>query len=464
MSQPGTEPEGIFNTLEAIRAEFEGRQRALGMGFHSLGEKVFAAYWQADERLPKPASAMTFRNFLQGKTVLRDPTGLELYFIELGASQYEMKLIRSTLQRELDRRLVGTRQQTSLRALDDVDLDAMPYSRALVECEVITKLEDSIDAPITHLTPREYLLGPKGQREAGPDPERWGLVQHLDEFARYIAKLDQVLADELEALPRSNVRRRRVQAYADLREIASAYVHWLLYRPRAADLMFSKRRYMLHGAFPEGQRAAAVALAKRATRTLFGVVERLALEAILQGKHREQRLRTPQAERAMEAVSERVFGMVSAFFLMVVHGSTGTGAMFQAIYQLRRENKELPGAFTHVHEQLISTYDDAVREANRSLEEDARVPYGKLRRIYERQFEDNRPAMVEIWNRDYAPHLVRQTVSLLLGELHDAGVLSDKEFVALCKELQTGAEAKKALLAKHVNIRYPRLDSGAPVT
>lgn len=458
MTEPRTESEGSLGTLEAIRSQFEERQRALGKGFHALGEEVFAAYWQAQERLPKPASAMTFRNFLQGKTVLRDPTALELYFRALGATDHEMKLIRSTLQQELDRKLASPRQQAALRALDDFDLAAMPYSRALVECEVITKLEDSIDAPITHLTPREYLLGPDGQRDAGSDPERWGLVQHLEEFTQFIAKLDQTLADELEALPRRNVQRRRVQAYADLREVASAYAHWLLYRPRVADLLFSKRRYMLHGFFPEGQREAAIALAKRATRTMFGVLERLAIEAVLQGKHREELLRTPQAERAMEAVAERLFGIVNSFYLMVVHGSSGTGAMFQATYQLRRENRGVPGGFTEVHEQLITSYDDAVRKANRALDEDVRVPYGKLKETYDRQFEDNRTAMLEIWKLDYAPHLVRQTVALLLSELHEAGVLSDKEFLSLSKELQTGAEAKKALLAKHAENRYPRLD------
>ncbi len=93
--------------------------------------------------------------------------------------------------------------------------------------------------------------------------------------------------------------------------------------------------------------------------------------------------------------------------------------------------------------------DDAVRKANRALDEDVRVPYGKLKETYDKQFDDNRPAMIEIWKRDYAPHLVRQTLSMLLSELHEASVVSDKEFLQLTKELQTGSEAKKALLAKH---------------
>ncbi len=458
MTAPQFDHPTDLGSLDAIRTQFEERQRALGKGFHALGEEVFAAYWQAQERLPKPASAMTFRNFLQGKTTLRDPTALELYFRALGATDHEMKSIRATLQQELDRKLATPRQQAALRPLDDFDLAAMPYSRALVECEVITKLEASVEAPVTHLTPREYLLGPDGQRDAGTDPERWGLVQHLEEFTSYISKIDQILADELECLPRRSVQRRRIQAYADLREVASAYAHWLLYRPRAADLMFSKRRYMLHGVFPEGQREAAIALAKRATRAMYGVLERMAIEAVLQGKHREELLKTPKAERALEAVAERLFAIVNSFFLMVVHGSSGTGAMFQAVYQLRRENRGVPGGFTEVHEKLITSYDETVRIANKALDEDVRVPYGTLKDAYDAQFDESRPAMFEIWERDYAPHLVRQTTSLLLSELHDAGVLHDKEFLILTKELTTGADAKKALLARHPERRYPLLD------
>jgi hypothetical protein len=448
-----------LETLDGIRAHFGDRQRALGKGFHALGEEVFAAYWHAQERLPKPASAMTFRNFLQGKTSLRDPTALELYFRALGANDAEMKTIRATLQRELDRRLASPRQQAALRPLDDLELSTMPYSRALAECEMIPKLEDSFSAPPTHLTPREYLLGVDGQRDAGTDPERWGLVQHLEELHGYLAALDQDLVDELESLPRRATRERRVHTYADLREIGSAYAHWLLYRPRAADLMFSKRRYMLHGFFPEGQREAAIALAKRATRVVFGVLERLTIEVVLQGKAREERLRTPRAERALETVAERVFAIVNAFYLMVVHGSSGTGAMFQAAYQLRREHPGTLEGWSQDHEFLVKSYEEVVQEANRRLDEDVRVPYGALKQAYDRQFQEARPRMFAIWESDYAPHLVRQGLMLLVSELQHAGVLSDREFLGLLKDLHTGREAK-ALAAKHPTPRYRRLDRG----
>src|SRR5574338_458763 len=94
-----------LGTLDGIRRTFEARQRTSGKGFHALGDEVLQVYLQATERLPKPVSAMTFRNFLQGKTSLRDPTGLELYFRALGAGDAEMRIIIATLQRELDRRL-----------------------------------------------------------------------------------------------------------------------------------------------------------------------------------------------------------------------------------------------------------------------------------------------------------------------------------------------------------------------
>src|SRR5690606_33498329 len=154
-------------------------------------------------------------------------------------------------------------------------------SRALIECEVMTKLEGSLEAPLTHLTPREYLLGPDGQRDAGPDPERWGLIQHLDDLAGYLERLDQALIERGEGLPRQATRKLQLLVCADVRVVASAYAYWLLYRPRGGELLFSRKRNMLHGLFPAGQREVAVALAKRVARILYASLERLAKEVIL---------------------------------------------------------------------------------------------------------------------------------------------------------------------------------------
>jgi hypothetical protein len=452
------EDEKDLTSLDGIRAHFEARQRALGKGFHALGEEVLSTFWQESEKLPKPVSAMTFRNFLQGKTTLRDPTGLELYFRALGASDVEMRTIRSTLQQELDRKLASPRQQAALRPFDEVELEAMPYSRALVECEVVTRLEDSVNAPVTHLTPREYLLGPDGQREAGPDPERWGLVQHLDDLSNYIAKLDQKLEDELESIPRRSQQKRRLQAAADLREIMSAYAHWLVYRPRAADLFFSRRRYMLHGLIPEEQRELAIAFAKRVGRLFFRAVERLAIEAVFEGKANDQGIHTPEGESSLERATESVLATVHSFYLTVVQGSLGTGAAFRATYQFRRDNRDKSGAWNARHERLVTTYDRAVSEANRALEEDVRIPYGKLKAIYDTQFESARPVMLEIWESDYGPLVTQRALTLLVSELHQSGVLNDKAFLQATKDLFTGKAGSETLSAKHEERRYERLD------
>ncbi len=447
-----------LNTLDGIRTHFEARQRVSGRGFHALGEEVLATYWQRSDNQQKPVSAMTFRNFLQGKTTLRDPTGLELYFRALGATDDEMKVIRATLQHELDRRIASPRQQAALRPFDDVELESMPYSRALVECEVLTRLEDSVAAPLTHLTPREYLLGPDAQREADPDPERWGLVQHLDDLANYIEKLDRKLEDELEAIPRRSHQKRRVQAAADLRETVTAYAHWLLYRPRAADLFFSRRRYMLHGFVPQEHRELAIALAKRCAKLFFTSTERLTIEALLGGKGHLEPIRTPRGEAALELVTERMLATVHSFYTTVVQGTVGTGATFRAVYQFRRENRGQSDGWDARHERLVTTYDAAVQAANDALEEDVRLPYGKLKRIYDAQFEVARPMMFDIWESDYAPLAVRETLTLLTSELHRSEVLNGRAFLALNKDLFTSRSGLEVLSAKHERRRYERLD------
>lgn len=459
MSEHEESAAGSLATLDGIRERFEALQRTSGKGFHALGEEVLSAYFQAKEQLPKPVSAMTFRNFLQGKTTLRDPTGLELYFRALGASEADMRTIRATLQHELDRRLASPRTQATLKAFDDLDLANLPYSRVLAECEVVTRLEGSVSAPVTHLTPREYLFGPDGVPDAGPDPERWGLLQHLDDLTRYMAKLDHALAEGLEAIPRSARLKRRVQAAADLREAASAYANWLLYRPRGGDLLFSRRRFLLHGYFPEAERQLAIARAKRISRLLFGFLERFCYESLAHDKREELLLRTPRAENALEVVAERVMAIANAFYSTVVQGSFGTGAMFRASYQLRYENGDQPGSFGAPHQQLIRGYDAAILEGNRMLEQDVRMPYEALRHVYDEQFRAARPAMFEIWQRDYAGGLVRQCLQLLLSELHHQQVLDDKRFLALTKELCLGRDAQLLFAACHTQRFYEALDS-----
>jgi hypothetical protein len=448
-------PKLDLTSLDGIRATFEERQRSSGKGFHALGDEVLSAYWQAGERLAKPVSAMTFRNFLQGKTTLRDPTGLELYFRALGAGDDEMRTIVGTLQRALDRRLAMPRTQAAQRAFDGLSLAGMPYSRALVECEVVTRLEDSVAAPLTHLTPREYLLGPDGLEDAGNDSERWGLLQHLDDLTRTMARLDQHLTEGLEAVPESDRLGRTAQAAADLREAASVYAFWLTTRPRAGDILFSRRRFMLHGFFPETERKLAIARAKRVSRIVFGFTDRLARECFAADD--DQLLRTPRAENALEMAAERILAIVNAFYLGVVQGSLGTAATFHATFQLRSENRGEPFGFGPTHERLISVYEATVRAANQRLEEDVRVPYGELAQIYTDHFQGAQSVMLELWETDYAPHLVRQSLSLLLGALHEQGVVDDKRFLAFTKELFTGKDAERVLTARHEKSTFDTL-------
>jgi hypothetical protein len=144
--------------------------------------------------------------------------------------------------------------------------------------------------------------------------------------------------------------------------------------PARGDLFFSRRRFMLHGFFPETERKLAIARAKRVGRIVMGFTERLAQESLIQSKRDQALLRTPRAENALEIAAERVLGIINAFYINVVQGSQGTGAAFQAGYQLRHENPDEPGGMTSVHRQLLDSYEAAVRSANHKLEQDVRVP------------------------------------------------------------------------------------------
>ncbi|HEX6243208.1 MAG TPA: hypothetical protein VFZ61_19980, partial [Polyangiales bacterium] len=282
-------------------------------------------------------------------------------------------------------------------------------------------------------------------------------LQHLDELTRIMARLDQTASAGLEAIPEQARARRLGQAAADLRWSATAYAEWLVLRPRAGDLLFSRRRFMLHGFFPEHERKLAIARVKRVARIVMGFTERLAQESLVQSRRDQALLRTPRAENAMEIAAERVLSIINAFYLTVVQGSQGTAATYHAAYQLRHENADAPGGMTPEHKQLIDSYDAAVRSANHKLEQDVRVPYGDLHKVYSEHFERSRPLFMQIWERDYASGLVRDALTLLISTLHRFEVLDDKRFLGLSKELFTGREAHEALSARHAEGGLPAL-------
>src|SRR5690606_12981523 len=115
----------------------------------------------------------------------------------------------------------------------------------------------------------------------------------------------------------------------------------------------------------------AVALAKRVARILYACLERVAKEVILPGKSAD-RLSNPKAECALECAAEQGFAMVNSFYASVVQGSLGTSAMYQAVYQLRRTNRDASDDWSEVHEELLQSYARAVDDANRAIEHDVR--------------------------------------------------------------------------------------------
>ncbi|AKF07371.1 hypothetical protein [Sandaracinus amylolyticus] len=464
MSSPGERDD--LTTLEGIRRTFARRFETSRLGYHALGEAVLQAYWANATERGRPASAMTFRNFLQGKTVLRDPTALELYFAELGATDDEMRTIRGTLQRELARRVAAPRQRAALSALGDRAIEAMPYSRAIAECEVVTQFEESIAAPVAFVTPTDYMLGAGAPSTPDPDPEKWGVVPYLRALLRYLDGMEREFVESLARIPKRDVAKRQLAVAADLREALSAYAGWLLHWPTYAELFFSRRRYVLHGSVPEEQRQLAIALAKRCSRFLHAPLSRFALEVILEGEDPERRLASSEAAIALEAIAQRAVAIPHAFYVTVVLGSSGTGAAFQAAYQLRREeagNRVAgPRFWSESHDSIVDAYDETVHAANDAIERDPMITYGELKRLYDEQARAVRGAMHAVWEQDYASSIVREIGMLLIGALHERRVLSDREMLAATEALLVSRRGARILDATRDVSRF-RSDEPPPI-
>jgi hypothetical protein len=441
-----------LTTLDGVRSAFLARFQAAGIGYHTLGEQVLRKYFAAQSQHARPASAMTFRNFLQERTTLRDPNGLLLYFEALGATEEQMRRIRATLQQEIDRRLAAPAQDVALRAFRDTELEDMPYTRALAECEAATRFEQSVAAPIASVSPTQYLLGTPSGPGGLSDARNWGMLQHCQALLEFLENVELALQDSFASVPATDEKTRKWLTAAGVREMSTAYVRYLIEHPELAERLMSQRRYLLQGPMPERERRMAVAVVQRVVRCLYHPYERFAQAIVLEGE-RGQLHRTPDGEIALEVVGNRLFGVGLTFFMTTVLGSSGTGAFFNASQVARREfaGERLSGppVWSAHHEALIREHERALSEANAMLEANTRVRYGELKAIFDRHDAAAKLHHAEVFEQDYAGMFVRDAGTLLANEFHQRGLLSDSALLAFLKQFLTGAEGKKLHEAKY---------------
>jgi hypothetical protein len=451
-----TAPEDL-TTLDGIREAFLARFQAAGIGYHTLGEQVLRNYFAAESQHARPASAMTFRNFLQERTTLRDPTGLLLYFEALGANDDELRRIRGTLQQDIDRRLAAPAQDVALRAFRDTELEDMPYSRALAECEAATRFEQSVAAPIASLSPTQYLIGTPNGPGGPSDSRNWGLLQHVQSLLEYLESVELKLQDDFAAVSASDGKKRKWLAAAGVREMALAYVSYLLEHPELAEQLLSYRRYLLQGPMPDRERRLALAMMQRMVRCLYHPYERFAQVIVFEGEKGEPH-RTPDAEIAIEVVGNRLFGVGLTFLITTVLGSSGTGAFFVASQLARREfsGEPLlgPPVWSDSHEALIRTHDAALAQVNAMVEANARVRYGDIKAVFERQDALAKQHHYAIFEQDFAATLVRDAGTWLATELHHRGLLSDSALAKFFKDFLTSAEGKRLQQAKYAQRQF----------
>lgn len=451
-----------LTTLDGIRGAFLARFQGASIGYHTLGEQVLRKYFAAEHQYARPVSAMTFRNFLQDRTTLRDPTGLMLYFEALGANDDELRRIRVTLQREIDRKLAAPGQDSALRAFRDSELEEMPYSRALAECEAATRFEQSVDAPIASVSPTQYLLGTPNGPGGAEDPRNWGVLRHLQALLAFLETLELKLQDEFAATPASDTKKRKWLAAAGVREVAIAYSSYLLEHPALAEQLLSNRRYLLQGPMPERERGLAVALMHRTVRCTHHCYERFAQSVVFEGVKGEPH-RTPDAEIALEVVGNRLFGQGLAFLVTTVVGAAGTGAFFLASQTSRREFSAEPlsgpPVWSEHHEALVRGHEATLAQVNNMVDANARVRYGDIKALFDLQSERAKQHHQAILVQDYADNFVRDCGVWLATEFHHRGIMNDSALARFLKDFLTTAEGKRLQQAAYASRQF---DARAP--
>jgi hypothetical protein len=214
----------------------------------------------------------------------------------------------------------------------------------------------------------------------------------------------------------------------------------------------SHRRYLLQGPMPDRERRLAIAMMQRMVRCLYHPYERFAHVVVLDGVKGEPH-RTPDAEIAIEVVGNRLFGVGLTFLITTVLGSSGTGAFFVASQLARREfsGEPLlgPPVWSDNHEALIKTHDATVAQVNAMVDANARVRYGDLKAVFDKQDAVAKQHHYAIFEQDYASTFVRDAGMWLATELHHRGLLSDSALAKFFKEFLTTADGKRLQQAKY---------------
>ena len=98
---------------------------------------------------------------------------------------------------------------------------------------------------------------------------------------------------------------------------------------------------------------------------------------------------------------------------------------------------------------MIADNDRALAEANAMLEANARVRYGELKAIFDRQEAKAKTHHYAIFEQDYAGAIVRESGVLLANEFHERGLLSDSALLGFLKQFLTTSEGRRLQQAQY---------------
>ena len=141
------------------------------------------------------------------------------------------------------------------------------------------------------------------------------------------------------------------------------------------------------------------------------------------------------------------------FYLTTVLGSTGTGGVFIAVQQARREfageTLKGPAVWSDAHEALLRQNDKALSDARALTDENSRVRYGQLKALFETSNDTFIQRCYAIWHQDVGNSLVRHSGTLLATEMHARGLLSDGHLIRFYKFFLTSARGRELHAAQH---------------
>lgn len=404
-------PESIDLTNLAVVRDYYSEQRDIQrQGWKALHDAAVRIYKEdSRQRFGAPVAANTFRAFLSGDSLPSNISGMMAYFSALGATDADLRIIRSTLDHEIKNKLSrgsgASRDIPSLKeaTVRDVETKLIP---------LMTEVSEMTGWSF-YVTLQQHLTGldSKNRGDTYPKNEaQYGLLHYLMDLyekttnvTRSVTEKD-IMRDDLTKVDKLVGR---------IKKLAEEYKNYLVDHYVFAQMVLAPKIHMADVGVARDLLQEAKTRSNMCMKDLYDAIRSLH-EIVFVG------IRDSDIYIAAEIGTESVICHVHSYCTNVVYGSMGTSALYSGVYLYRQKRQFSTddisgGKMPNAYQELEEIWWKFV-----SLNSDGELSERKLSELFER-FRDYQKGVGEpgkrarelwssIWVEYWLPDVIAQAL------------------------------------------------------